>query len=179
MCQRMWCTCEVVVLLINKVFVFCFFYVLVDMVGVNGQNWPITGYTRSWYTGMMSVLKTMLTGSTYPSFPSSPADFAQLFSMRFPHYLGAWNRLRVIRNSCKWRDDVIAYLPWSYWWDPYACWSNTCISKSTKALSMNFSHTFSNRMKLYKIKLHFQSASFSLQDFSVFTVIFLTVKNSS
>ena len=131
------------------------------MVGVNGQNWPITGYTRSWYTGMMSVLKTMLTGSTYPSFPSSPADFAQLFSMRFPHYLGAWNRLRVIRNSCKW----------------HACWSNTSISQSTKALSMNFSHTFSNRMKLYKIKLHIQSASFSLQDFSVFTVIFLTVKN--
>ena len=40
-----------------------------------------------------NVLKTMLTGSTYTSLPSSPAVFAQLFSMRFPHYLGAWNRL--------------------------------------------------------------------------------------
>ena len=39
------------------------------------------------------VLKIMLTGSTYPSLPSSPAVFAQLFSMRFHYYLGAWNRL--------------------------------------------------------------------------------------
>ena len=32
-------------------------------------------------------------GDTYPSLPSSPEIFAQLFLICFPHYLGAWNRL--------------------------------------------------------------------------------------
>ena len=41
------------------------------------------------------VLKAMLTGSTYLSLPSSPMVFAQLFSMHFPHYIGAWKRLHV------------------------------------------------------------------------------------
>ena len=39
------------------------------------------------YQGLVygnDVLKTMLTGSTYPSLSSSPAAFARLFSMRFP-----------------------------------------------------------------------------------------------
>ena len=35
-------------------------------------------------------------GDTYPSLPSSPEIFAQLFWMCFPHYLGAWNRLLPI-----------------------------------------------------------------------------------
>ena len=42
-------------------------------------------------------LKTVLTGSTYPSLPSAPppplAVFAQLFSKRFPYKIGACNRL--------------------------------------------------------------------------------------
>ena len=32
-------------------------------------------------------------GDTYPPLPSSPEVFTQIFSMRFPLYLGAWNRL--------------------------------------------------------------------------------------
>ena len=48
----------------------------------------LTNY--SVYQGLVygnDVLKTMLTGSTYPSLSSSPAAFAQLFSMRFPPIL--------------------------------------------------------------------------------------------
>ena len=40
-------------------------------------------------TEWKQYIETILTGSTYPSLPSSLAVFA----MRFPHYIGAWNRL--------------------------------------------------------------------------------------
>ena len=36
----------------------------------------------------------MLTGSATPTSPSPRAFFEQLFSTRFPRYLGAWNRLQ-------------------------------------------------------------------------------------
>ena len=44
------------------------------------------------------VLNTMLAGSTTPSLSSPHAVFAQLFSIRFPRYLEAWNRLQGERN---------------------------------------------------------------------------------
>ena len=44
------------------------------------------------------VLNTMLAGSTTQSLSSPHAVFAQLFSIRFPRYLEAWNRLQGERN---------------------------------------------------------------------------------
>ena len=44
------------------------------------------------------VLNTTLAGSTTPSLSSPHAIFAQLFSIRFPRYLEAWNRLQVEQN---------------------------------------------------------------------------------
>ena len=86
MCQRMWCTCEVVVVLLvaaatlNR-------KDSVDMVDINCQNWPITGCTRSWYTGMMywkQFLQAPIThlSKVTPPPPSHPAVFTQLLSMR-------------------------------------------------------------------------------------------------
>ena len=85
-----------------KKFFFCVFFnvldvvmsldhkVPIDMVDVNCQNWPITGCTRSWYTGMMYWKQCLQTPLTRLS-ASSPAVFIQRFSMCFLHYLGAWN----------------------------------------------------------------------------------------
>ena len=41
---------------------------------------------------------TMLAGSTTPSLSSPHAVFAQLFTIRFPRYLEAWNRLQGEQN---------------------------------------------------------------------------------
>ena len=84
-----------------------FFYVLVavasldlkvpiDVLDINCKNWPIIGTQEVVHRN--EVLKTVLTGSTYPSLPSAPpppplAVFAQLFSKRFPYKIGACNRL--------------------------------------------------------------------------------------
>ena len=51
------------------------------------NHWVIPGAV---FTGMRYFKKSMLTCSTYLSLLSSPVVFAQLFSMRFPYYLGAW-----------------------------------------------------------------------------------------
>ena len=67
---------------------------LLTLVDVNCQNWPITGYTRSWYTGMMYWKQCLQAPPTCLS-PAPPWFFAQLFSMHFPHYIGAWKRLHV------------------------------------------------------------------------------------
>ena len=62
------------------------------------------------------VLKTMLAGSTYPFLPSSPADFAQLLSIRFPDYLGTvYVKREKVRFSSHFRhpsslDDVVPLL---------------------------------------------------------------------
>ena len=42
-------------------------------------------------------LKTMLTGSTTPSLFNSQAVFAQLFSIRFPRYLGPYKAANVCK----------------------------------------------------------------------------------
>ena len=85
MCQRMWCTCEVVVVLLvaaatlNR-------KDSVDMVDINCQNWPITGCTRSWYTGMMywkQFLQAPITHLSKVIPRPHPAVFVQLLSMRF------------------------------------------------------------------------------------------------
>ena len=62
------------------------------------------------------VLKTMLAGSTYPSLPSSPGNFAQLLSIRFPDYLGTvYVKREKVRFSSHFRhpsslDDVVSVL---------------------------------------------------------------------
>ena len=84
MCQRMWCTCEVAVVLLvaaatlNR-------KDSVDMVDINCQNWPITGCSRSWYTGMMYWKQFLQAPITHLSkvIPPHPAVFVQLLSMRF------------------------------------------------------------------------------------------------
>ena len=54
------------------------------------------------------VLKAILTGPNTLSLPSPHVVFAQLFSIRFPRYLAAWNRLitkelqAYISYICKW-----------------------------------------------------------------------------
>ena len=40
----------------------------------------------------------MPSGSTSRSLPSPHAGLAHLFSIRFPYYLGAWNRLHYIES---------------------------------------------------------------------------------
>ena len=70
----------------------------IDVVDVNCQNWRFTEYTRSWMTGN-EVPKTILTGFTCPSLPSSLAVLAHLFSMCVPYYLGAWNRPYLILQN--------------------------------------------------------------------------------
>ena len=45
------------------------------------------------------VPKTILTGFTCPSLPSSLAVLAHLFSMCVPYYLGAWNRPYLILQN--------------------------------------------------------------------------------
>ena len=87
MCQRMWCTCEVVVVLLvaaatlNR-------KTRLTSVDINGQNLPITGCTRSWYSGMMywkQFLQAPIThlSKVTPPPPSHPEVFTQLFlSMR-------------------------------------------------------------------------------------------------
>ena len=97
MCQRMWCICEVVVVLLvaaatlNR-------KDSVDMVDINCQNWPITGCTRSWYTGMMYWKQFLQAPITHLSKvippPPPPRSFrATSLDALLPHYLGAWNRL--------------------------------------------------------------------------------------
>ena len=71
-----------------EVFGFCFFYVLVavasldryvpiDMDDVSCQNWPITGYTRSWYTAMMYWKKCLQ--APLPVSPKLPRGFPAAF----------------------------------------------------------------------------------------------------
>ena len=81
MCQRMWCTCEVVVVLLvaaatlNR-------KDSVDMIDINCQNWPITGCIPEWCTENNSYRLQL------------PRSFrATSLDALLPHYLGAWNRL--------------------------------------------------------------------------------------
>ena len=89
-------------------------------VDINCQKEPIRGYTRSWYTGIRFLIKTMLTGSPdLPFFPTrphssptcffspplteSPESLISPFSLPDPtrrplafsvlHWQRAWNRL--------------------------------------------------------------------------------------
>ena len=58
-------------------------------VKVNCHNWPIIGYTRSWHTEMKYRKQCLITSSL----PSPHPVLAQIFSIRFRHYPGAWYRL--------------------------------------------------------------------------------------
>ena len=79
-------------------------------VDINCQNWPIIGYTSSWYNAM-KYWKQCLQGSTSPSLPSHYAVFAQLFyRFAFPAilqpgtsnaYTGLWCMLPRIRKQPK------------------------------------------------------------------------------
>ena len=55
----------------------------IDVVDVNCQNLPIMVYQD------LSIPESVLACSTYLSLLSSPVAFAQLFSVRFPYYLGS------------------------------------------------------------------------------------------
>ena len=52
-------------------------------------------HARSWYTEMR-YWKQCLQAPLVLSLPSPCTDLVQLFSKRFPHYLGTWNRLFVL-----------------------------------------------------------------------------------
>ena len=91
-----------------EVFGFCFFYVLVavasldryvpiDMDDVSCQNWPITGYTRSWYTEMMYWKKCLQ--APLPVSPKLLTQFSHNFSRcAFSTFLEPWTAL-----DCDWR----------------------------------------------------------------------------
>ena len=69
-----------------------------DVVDVNCQNRPIIGYTRSWFF-RNEVLKTRLTGSPYPSLPSSTVVFAQLFLLSWSLKQATLSLIRPVNNS--------------------------------------------------------------------------------
>ena len=70
-----------------------------DSVDITCQIWPITGYTRSWYTGTSRLKKWLQAPSLFLSPVFSRFCFVLLFFMSAlsqfsrPDYLGAWNRL--------------------------------------------------------------------------------------